>query len=168
TSNLSELRGGVSVDFSKVWRGELQFVYGTGNAVEFITTGGVITSTQVNRLSNRVSLFVSERDGLHVGELWTLLLVYQPASDMRELSLFSTLSKYWGNALQGALRFRADQLSVDVSGITTTSLVPGLILSYTLPSGMSASLEGDYDIILNSNGPTMNNIQTRTTITIPF
>jgi hypothetical protein len=168
TSHLSELRGGVSVDFSKVWRGELQFVYGTGKAVEFITTGGVITATLANRLSNRVSLFVSERNGLHVGELWTLLLVYQPASDMQELSLFSTLSKYWGNALQAALRIRVDQLSVDLSGITTTSLVPGLILSYTLPSGLSASLEGDYDVIMNSNAPTTNNIQTRTTITIPF
>lgn len=168
TSELSELRGGVSVDISKVWRGELQFVYGTGKVVEFTTTGGVITSSQADQRSNRVSLFLSERDGLHVGEMWTLLLVYQPATDIQELSLFSTLSKYWGNALQGALRFRADQLTVDVSGITTTSLVPGLILSYTLPSGLNASLEGDYDIIMSSGGPTTNNIQTRTTITIPF
>jgi hypothetical protein len=168
TSELSELRGGVSVDFSKVWRGEMQFVYGTGKVVEFTTTGGVITSSQSDQRSNRVSLFLSERDGLHVGEMWTLLLVYQPATDMQELSLFSTLSKYWGNALQGALRFRADQLTVDISGITTTSLVPGLILSYTLPSGINASLEGDYDIIMVSGGPTGNNIQTRTTVTIPF
>ena len=168
TSELSELRGGVSVDFSKVWRGEMQFVYGTGKVVAFTTTGGVITSSQADQRSNRVSLFLSERDGLHLGEMWTLLLVYQPATDIQELSLFSTLSKYWGNALQGALRFRADQLSVDISGITTTSLVPGLILSYTLPSGINASLEGDYDIIMTSSGPTTNNIQTRTTVTIPF
>jgi hypothetical protein len=168
TSELAELRGGVSVNVSKVWRGELQFVYGTGKRVQFATSGVVITSSMADQRSNRVSLFLSERDGLHIGEFWTLLLVYQPATDMQELSLFSTLSKYWGNALQGALRFRADQLTVDASGVTTTSLVPGLILSYTMPSGLSASLEGDYDIILSSGSPTANNIQTRTTITIPF
>jgi len=146
----------------------MQFVYGTGKVVEFTTTGGAITSSQSDQRSNRVSLFLSERDGLHIGEMWTLLLVYQPATDIQDLSLFSTLSKYWGNALQGALRFRVDQLTVDISGITTTSLVPGLILSYTLPSGINASLEGDYDIIMISGGPTTDNIQTRTTITIPF
>jgi hypothetical protein len=168
TSGMSEVRGSVSVDFSKVWRGELRYVYGAGKVVEFTPVAGVITSSQTSQRSDRLSLFLMERNGLHLAEIWTWLLLYQPSTDMRQLSLFSTLSKYWGNALQGALRFRADRMTIDASGVTTTTLVPGLILTYSLPSGINASVEGDYDIIMTSGGPTTNNIQTRTTVTIPF
>ncbi len=166
TSETLEFRGSASVEFSKVWRGELRYAHSMGNMVNFTTTGSTTTIGQINRRSDRLSLFVSERNGLHMAEMWTLLLLVEPATDFQTLSVFSTLSTSWGERLQGALRFRGDQFTFKASGVRVTRLAPGLVLTYTLPGGISANLEADY--ALENSGVTTSSVLTRTTITFPF
>jgi len=169
TFHTVDLRGGVSIDFSKVWHAELRYAHTTGTGGQLTTVGGTTTMSSTDQRSDRVSLFVSERNGLQASEVWTLLLMYEPWTDYETMSVFSTLSKYWwGNSLQAGLRFRGDQTTYHATGNRTTQFVPGFILSYSLPSGINASLEGDYDILKSNGGVTTNTIETRTTITIPF
>ncbi|MBI3621058.1 MAG: tetratricopeptide repeat protein [Nitrospirae bacterium] len=166
TADMLEFRGSVSVEFSKVWRGELRYAHLTGTMVNFTTTGGVTTVGQIDRRSDRASLFVSERNGLHLAEMWTLLLLAEPATEYQTFSLYTTLSRSWGERLQGALRFRADQYNYKTINVRTSRLAPGFVLTYTLPSGVSANLETDYAI--EGSGVTSDSVQARATLTIPF
>jgi hypothetical protein len=168
TSHSMNVRAGVSIDFSKVWHGDLQYAHTDGTALDLTTTGAVTTVGQTDQRSDRVSLFLSERNGLHVSEVWTLLLLYQPSTDYQTLSVFSTLSRYWGRSLQASLQFRGDQTTFHTTGTKTTRWVPGFILSYFLPSGITANLEGDYEMDHTSGAPNTTILETRTTITIPF
>jgi hypothetical protein len=166
TADTLEFRGGVSVEFSKTWRGELRYAHSTGTMVNFSTTGGVTTVGQIDRNSDRVSLFVSERDALHLAEIWTLLLLAEPATDLDTYSVYSTVSRYWGERLQGALRFRGDRYMYKTNNVRITQFIPGLVLTYTLPSGVMGSLEADYAV--QDSGVTTSSMQTRATLTIPF
>lgn len=162
TSESLEFRLGTAVDFTEIWHGDFRYSHIRSEVADF-------TAGRVDKTSNRVSMFFSERNGLNLSEVWTLLLLFEPATDYQTLMTVTSLSRYWRSGPLGTLRFRVERVDLESSGNQSTRYVPGLSLNYSLKDRIQFSLEGDYVVEVNSASPDpLNTIQTRTSLTIPF
>jgi len=162
TSDLLDFQLGTAVDFSKIWRGDFRYGHTISEVVDF-------TVGRTRKTADRLSMFLSERNGLNFSEVWTLLLLYQMATDSQTVTSSSSLSKYWNSSAVTSLRFRWDYTEFITSGARSFRYIPGLAFSLSFKNGMQASLEGDYAIEDSSTSPdTLTTVQTRTSITIPF
>jgi hypothetical protein len=162
TTDSLDFRLGTIIDFTPVWRGDFRFSHMTSRVLEFPTG-------KADKVADRYSAFISERNGLNWSETWTLLFLYQPATDYQSLTGVTTFSKFWGISTQGTLSFRWEQLEYKTFSNRSTRLVPGFLFSYSFRNGISAALEADYSIDKNNTAvDTINTIRTRTTLTIPF
>ncbi|MEW6325447.1 MAG: hypothetical protein AB1515_08695 [Nitrospirota bacterium] len=166
TADALQLDGGVAVDFSTVWRGDLRYAHIEGRVADLSPAGA--PAGQRDRRSDRISLFLSERNGLGASEIWSLLVLYEPATDSRMLSVTSTLSKYWQSGLETSLRLRGDRITYEASGSRITRIIPGLLLLYAFPSGTSANLEAEYALEQDSAAFHTNTLRIRAGLTIPF
>jgi len=162
TTDSLDFRFGTVIDFSPVWRGDFRFSHMTSRVLEF-------PNGKADKVADRYSVFFSERNGLNWSETWTILLLYQPATDYQSLTGVTTFSKYWGVSTQGTLSFRWEQLEYKTFSNRSTRLVPGFLFSYSFRNGISAAIDADYSIEENNTAiDTINTIRTRTTLTIPF
>lgn len=162
TTDSLELRLGTTIDFTKVWRGDFRYSHMLSDVIEF-------PDGKTHKMADRYSVFFSERNGLGWSEAWTVLFIYQTATDYKTETATSTISKYWGVGTQASLRFRWEHLQYIAFASQSTRMIPGFILNYTFSGGVSAGLEADYSIDKNSTSlDTVKTVETRTSITIPF
>jgi tetratricopeptide (TPR) repeat protein len=162
TSNLLDFQLGTAVDFSKVWRGDFRYAHTISEVVDF-------TVGRARKTADRFSMFLSERNGLNFSEAWTLLALYQMATDSQTMTLTSSLSEYWNSTAVTSLRVRWDHTEFKTSGTRSSRTIPGFSFSLSFKNGTQVSLEGDYAIEKTSASPdTLTTVQTRTSITIPF
>ncbi|TAK02610.1 MAG: tetratricopeptide repeat protein [Candidatus Manganitrophaceae bacterium] len=165
TTDSLEFRIGITADFSSVWRGDLRYAHIQSDAVEMVNLVG----TKVDKRADRIALFLSERNGLRLSEIWTFLLMAQPATDSNTTTATSTLSRYWRNGALGSLRVRWEKTEFKNIDSRSTRIVPGAAANFPLFGEIQASVEGDYSIEKNNSSPeTLKTIQTRISLTVPF
>ncbi len=161
TFNTLDYRLGVSADLSSVWSANLRYDHTIGDALTF-------EGNRQAQISNEYSAFVTERNGLGVSDLASVLGLYQIGTDGHSTLALTTLSKYWANGLQAGLRLRWNSVRFRVSDVTTTRLTPGAVISYTLTHGAYLAVEADYEIPLGSGPMDRRTLRTRSVISIPF
>ncbi|MBI3596851.1 MAG: hypothetical protein HY203_06840 [Nitrospirae bacterium] len=162
TTNSLEGRLGITIDFTKVWHADLRYAHANNQSIVF-------NDGKVNKKGDRYSVFISERNGLHWSEIWTLLYLFQPSTDYQTTTVTSSFSKYWGPETQTSLRCRWERFEIKTSATQSTRLIPGFTLIYTFRGGISVGLDADYDMDKNSTtNDTVKTVQTRTSVTIPF
>ena len=162
TSHLLDFRFGTTIDFSKVWRGDFKYAHTLSEVVDFAVG-------RARKTADRFSIFFTERNGLSFSETWTLLLLYQPATDSQTATAVTTLSKYWNNGALVSVKIRLEWIDFKTSGAQTNRLAPGLSFILPLRGGTELNFEGDYVIEDTNVSPdTLTTIQTRTSITIKF
>ena len=162
TTDSLDFRLGVLVDFTKVWRGDFKYGHTISEQLDFNS------GTETKHL-NRLSFFISERNGLNFSEVWTLLTLYQIATDFQNITLSSALSKYWRLDGVVSLRFRFEHFDFKKSDTTFTRIIPGFAVNYTFRGGAYVSFEADYSIVDNNVSPdTLHTVRTGMTITVPF
>jgi len=162
TTDSREARLGTTVDFSKVWHLDLRYAHTIFQAIVF-------NDGKADKKGDRYSVFLSERNGLHWSEVGTVLYLFQPTTDYQTTTVTGTFSKYLGPEFQTSLRCRWERFEIKTSATQSTRLIPGFTLIYTFGSGISLSLDADYDMDKNNttNG-TVTTVETRTSLTIPF
>jgi hypothetical protein len=162
TTDSRELRLGTTIDFTKVWRGDFRYSHAILQELNF-------TDIKTDKIADRYSVFLSERNGLNWSESWTLLTLYLPASDYKTTSVTTTFSKYWGISTQASLRCRWERIEFFTADSLSMRLVPGFTLSYSFGNGTSIGLDADYTIDKNiTTGDTLKTVETRTSVTVPF
>jgi hypothetical protein len=162
TSDLLDFQLGTVVDFSKVWRGDFRYDHIISEVVDF-------NVGRARKTGERISTFLSERNGLNFSEAWTFLVVYQTETDFQTITSSSSFSKYWNSSAVTSLRFRWDSTEFKTSRTRSFRYIPGFALNFSFKNGAQVSLEGDYAMEGNSTSPdTLTTVQTRTSITIPF
>lgn len=165
TTDSLEFRIGITADFSSVWRGDFRYAHIQSDAVEVVNLVG----TKVDKRADRVTLFISERNGLRLSEIWTLLLMAQPSTDSDTSTATSALSRYWRNGALGSLRIRWEKTEFKNIDSRSTRIVPGAAANFPLFGETQASVEGDYSIEKNNtSSATLKTIQTRISLTVPF
>lgn len=162
TSSMLDFQLGSIVDFSKIWRGDFRYAHTISEVADF-------TVGRARKTADRISTFLTERNGLNLSEVWTLLFMFQTATDYQSVTSSTSLSKYWNTSVMGSIRYRWDHTEFKTAGSQSMRFVPGLVLSFSFKNGAQASLEGDYSIEDSSaSDTTITTVQTRTSITVPF
>jgi len=162
TSDSLDFNLGTVIDFSRIWRGDFRVSHTISEVLIF-------NNGKETKHSNRFSVLFTERNALSFSEVWTLLLMHQPASDYETNSLTTTLSKFWRNGAGAILRFRWDRSEFSSASSTLTRKVPGFSINYYGAGAFSATLDAEYSIEESSSSPdTLRTIQTRTSITYSF
>lgn len=165
TTDSLEFRIGATVDFSSVWRGDLRYAHIESEAIEMVN----LVARKADQRSDRIALFFSERNGLRLSEIWTLLLMAQPGTDANTTTATSTLSRYWRNGNLGSLRIRWEKIEFKNIDSRSTRFIPGAAVSLALFGEVQMSVEGDFSIERNNTTPeSQKTIQTRVSLTVPF
>jgi len=162
TTDSREVRVGTTFDFTTVWHADLRYAHTDFQSVVF-------NDGKVDKKGDRVSVFLSERNGLHWSEIGTLLYLYQPTTDYQTTTVTVTFSKYWGPEFQTSLRCRWERFVIKTSDTRSTRIIPGFSLIYTFGGGITASFDADYDMDKNTTtNETLKIVETRTGLSIPF
>jgi hypothetical protein len=162
TSDSMEYRLGTEVDFSQVWRADFRYTYGEDKVIDFL-------NGKIRKHSDRFSIFLMERNGLRLSEVWSILFLEQISTDYQTTTATTTLSKYWKNMTLGTLRCRLEQYDFKTSGVTLSRFVPGFSISFYVMREIYTSIEADYAMEKNSTSQgTLNTLQTRISVNVPF
>lgn len=162
TADSLSFLAGTAVEFSRIWRGDFHYAHAISEVPD-------LTEGRRDMTSDRLSALITERNGLKLAEVWTLLTSQELATDSLRTALSSTLSKYWSGGALASLRFRWERVEFKTSDTRMTRMVPGAQLSISLEGGTEAALEGDYSIEKSDTfQETVTTVQTIVSLTVPF